>query len=90
MIKTKRTLQLSFLRRLPNERENLWEFYETWTVWRHIKNDNKSADDSFSSDSDNSLPEPINEIESGEENSHGWLSACPNNALFIANKLKIS
>lgn len=30
-----------------------------------------SADDSFSSDSDNSLPEPINEIESGEENSHG-------------------
>lgn len=30
-----------------------------------------SADDSFSSDSDNYLPEPINEKESGEENSHG-------------------
>ncbi|XP_062580834.1 uncharacterized protein LOC134242727 [Saccostrea cucullata] len=27
-----------------------------------------SADDSFNSDSDNSLPEPINEIDSGEEN----------------------
>lgn len=36
-----------------------------------IKNNNMSADDSFSSDSDNFLPEPINEIESGEENSHG-------------------
>lgn len=29
-----------------------------------------SADDSLSIDSDNSLPDPINEIESGEENSH--------------------
>lgn len=44
--------------------------YETWTVWRHIKNINMSADDSFSSDSDNSLHDPINEIESGKENSH--------------------
>lgn len=37
------------------------------SVTSHQEN-NMSADDSFRSDSDNSLPEPINEIESGEEN----------------------